>query len=160
MNRGWPQERSGADAGGASLFVFLRWRVGAPHCDGRTAVNPLRLVAISVAAALCFLTGCGTLARISMYADPESFHNRFTAFYPATDYDLVAISTGGRHWLAGHPQSEATASGWDLGLVVPLHILDLPISLVTDTLCLPWDTVTAIKVRKGEADGVHEQQER
>ncbi len=95
-----------------------------------------------------------------MYGDPESFHAQFTAFYPATAYDVVAISTGGRDWLGGHPCAEATASGWDLGLVVPLHILDLPISLVTDTLCLPWDIVTAIKGRKGEADGVHEPQER
>jgi hypothetical protein len=29
--------------------------------------------------------------------------------------------------------------------VVPFHILDLPISLATDTLCLPWDIVVAIE---------------
>jgi hypothetical protein len=35
-----------------------------------------------------------------------------------------------------------------LALVVPLHIVDLPISLATDTLCLPWDIVEAIESHK------------
>jgi uncharacterized protein YceK len=106
----------------------------------------MRLVAIFVWAAVCFLTGCGTLARVGSYGDPSSLHSEFTAFYPATDYDLVAISTGGRDWLAGHHAD--TVSGWNLALVVPLHILDLPISLATDTLCLPWDIVVAIESHK------------
>ncbi len=101
-------------------------------------------------AALGFLTGCGTFGRVSMYADPETFHAEYTAFYPATDYDLVAIRTGGRDWLAGHPESEAAPSAWDLLLVVPFHILDLPISLATDTLCLPWDMATSIQTQKKE----------
>ena len=32
--------------------------------------------------------------------------------------------------------------------MVPLHIVDLPISLATDTLCLPWDIVEAIESHK------------
>ena len=110
------------------------------------AMNAMRLVAIFVWAAVCFLTGCGTLARVGSYGDPSSLHSEFAAFYPATDYDLVAISSGGRDWLAGHHAD--TVSGWNLALVVPLHIVDLPISLATDTLCLPWDIVEAIESHK------------
>ncbi len=89
-----------------------------------------------------------------MYADPGTFHDQFTAFYPATAYDAMAIGSGGRDWLAGHPESGPHSvwdSGLELGLVVPLHILDLPISFATDTLCLPWDIVVACESHKEQA---------
>ncbi len=93
-----------------------------------------------------------------MYDDPGTFLRQFTAFYPATAYDVTAISTGGRDWLGGHPEAEASPSGLDLGLVVPLHILDVPISAATDTLCLPWDIVEAIQSRKEQSSAVYEHQ--
>jgi hypothetical protein len=43
--------------------------------------------------------------------------------------------------------------------LVPLHILDVPISLATDTLCLPWDVVTAIESRKEKTNAVREPQD-
>ncbi len=114
-------------------------------------MKPACLAAVFVWAALCFLTGCGTVARISSYGDPTAFHDEYTAFCPATAYDVVAIGTGGRKWVAGHPESEPTSSGWDLDLVVPLHIVDLPISVATDTLCLPWDLLVACESHKEQA---------
>ncbi len=105
-------------------------------------MNPKRLVNVFFWAALGFVTGCGTLERVSMYADPETFHNQYTAFYPATDYDLVAISTGGRDWLAG---GHGEPSRWEAAFVVPFHVLDIPISIATDTLCIPVDIVQAIE---------------
>ena len=111
------------------------------------------LVVVAVGT-FCCLTGCGTLGRISMYADPETFHDEYTAFYPSTAYDVVAVGLGGIKWIAG--DHETTPSGFDLGLVVPFHIVDIPISIATDTLCLPWDIVVAIESHKEQTNAIDE----
>src|ERR1019366_566923 len=76
------------------------------------AMNAMRLVAIFVWAAVCFLTGCGTLARVGSYGDPSSLHSEFAAFYPATDYDLVAISSGGATGLPGTMPTPFLVGTW------------------------------------------------
>jgi uncharacterized protein YceK len=117
----------------------------------------MRPVAFSGLAAVCFLTGCGTLSRIGHCADPTTFHKEFTAFYPATDYDVVIICKAGR---SSPFVSGETSPGVGWGLIVPFHTLDLPISLGTDTLCLPWDIVEAIERHKEQTHAIHEEQGR
>ena len=65
------------------------------------------------------------------------------------DYDGVVIAQGGDAWLGDH--GDGKPHGW----VVPFHILDLPISFATDTLCLPADiTVRAIQRHKEKKGGI------
>jgi uncharacterized protein YceK len=65
------------------------------------------------------------------------------SYYPATSYDAEVISSGGA--IFGEA-GMGKAAGW--GLVVPLHVIDVPISLVTDTLLFPVDAIRVSKERK------------
>lgn len=80
---------------------------------------------------LCCLCGCGTLiTRIP--SEPSS------VCYPATRYDSYIIGSGGGIYAYGDCDNGlGPVLGWSV--VVPLHIVDLPISLVTDTILLPFD---------------------
>jgi uncharacterized protein YceK len=79
------------------------------------------------------LSGCST---VIMRANPE---NRGQLnYYPATRYDAFTIGTGGGMYSRGDcDNGVGPVVGWLM--VVPLHIVDLPISLVTDTVMLPFD---------------------
>ena len=47
-----------------------------------------------------------------------------------------------------------TTAGWFV--VVPLHMLDLPISVLTDTLCLPADIVRDNRKKRSATNSVPE----
>lgn len=86
------------------------------------------------------LTGCGTLImRRDVIPDPGRFSDERT-IYPATLYDGAIIFTFAGFYAYGDCNN---GCGWRRALTViwPLHILDLPVSLVTDTICLPYDIV-------------------
>lgn len=81
------------------------------------------------------VTGCGTVVT-------RTGGSSLANFYPATVYDGITIGTGGGIWAAGDcANGLGPVAGW--GLVVPLHVVDLPISIATDTLLLPIDAVRA-----------------
>jgi len=78
----------------------------------------------------CCLCGCGTL--ITRIPSAPS------TCYPATRYDGYIIASGGGIYAYGDcDNGMGSILGWSV--VVPLHIVDLPISLITDTLLLPFD---------------------
>ena len=113
-------------------------------------MSPVRLVASLSCGALCFLTGCGTLARIAP-GPRGTLSDSLTPYYSSMDHDGVVIAQGGDDWLGSH--GDGKPCGW----VVPFHILDLPISFATDTLCLPADlTMLAIKKRQEKKHTVDE----
>ena len=51
--------------------------------------------------------------------------------------DVLCIRTGGGNWDNDAPSLFSRIVGW--GIITPLWIVDIPVSLVTDTLCLPVD---------------------
>ena len=82
------------------------------------------------------LTGCGTIvASGERFADPTP-----AGLYPATRYDGKVIDAGGGSFL--YPDGS--------GIVILLSVIDLPISLVTDTVFFPYDIVKERKPRDTE----------
>jgi uncharacterized protein YceK len=80
----------------------------------------LALKTILLVALACLMTGCGTLARNDFkYMLEES------DLYPATKFDIFLVQGG--------------------PLAIPFILVDLPISLTTDTLLLPYDLATRKK---------------
>jgi len=81
-----------------------------------------------------FLTGCGTL----MVRDFPS--GRSHGLYPATGCDVMMATTGGGMWQTGDCDNApvwARVVGWTV--VAPLHVVDIPISVLADTIYLPAD---------------------
>ena len=83
---------------------------------------------------LLFLAGCGTM----MVRDFPS--GRSDGLYPATGVDYMMATTGGGIWQTGdcgNAPGWAKTLGW--ALVAPLHVVDMPVSAIIDTLYLPAD---------------------
>lgn len=77
------------------------------------------------------MSGCGTIIM-----RPKGAQNM--GCYPAITYDLYNITSGGGIYAYGDCNNGlGPVAGWCL--VVPLHIIDLPLSFVTDTIFLPFD---------------------
>jgi uncharacterized protein YceK len=75
------------------------------------------------------LSGCATV----MVRDfPSCRPQRATSLYPATSVDATCIVTGG-----GNLEGDTSLLGYIV--LSPFWILDLPVSLVTDTILLPND---------------------
>jgi uncharacterized protein YceK len=97
--------------------------------------------AVAAMAGLAGLSGCATIAGRqfpSLRAEPSS-----TSYYPATVIDgyVLAMGTAG---LTSTDHDNGEIPSRVLGLVmIPLGVIDLPISLVTDTLLLPFDLARA-----------------
>lgn len=74
--------------------------------------------------------------------DYPSCQAREFTHYPGTAYDCINVSEGGCFYADELVDSKAGRfiTGW--GIIVPLHIIDLPISILTDTLLLPRDMST------------------
>ena len=91
-------------------------------------------IAIGLVAILS-LTGCGTLVtRVGGGGRAD--------YYPATIADVSIISSGGGIYAYGDCNNGfGPVVGWLV--VVPLHLIDLPISIVIDTICLPYDAIRA-----------------
>jgi uncharacterized protein YceK len=89
------------------------------------------LLTISGLAMLGFLTGCGTIIARTDTSD------QLGDFYKATKVDVFVMRTGGDVYAGGHGSVPLSGTL----VLVPFHVIDIPISLVTDTLCLPNDTV-------------------
>jgi uncharacterized protein YceK len=85
---------------------------------------------IAALAGICFLTGCSTMVARGSNPKPESY-------YPATELDILAIGQGGGYWVKGDG-GNTSSSMWGI-VAVPMLIVDIPISLVSDTLWLPFD---------------------
>jgi uncharacterized protein YceK len=96
--------------------------------------NILRLLATLTI--LATMDGCGTICR-NEFKEAESVQ-----VYPATRYDsFVIVDMGLKGGVAvGFPE-DYTVLHYIIGcpLAVVLGLVDLPISLITDTLCLPYD---------------------
>lgn len=96
--------------------------------------NMMLVLVVSIMA----LTGCGTLmSRQYPSCRPDPNY----PYYSATTWDVFTITTGGGLFVCpiggGHLPSYVPVMGWLV--IVPLHVMDLPISLVTDTIFLPSD---------------------
>ena len=89
-------------------------------------------------------SGCGTIMGRS-YPSLRALPN--CHFYPATVVDAASIF-GATYQLFGDSQSSELPSRGRSIAILPLSILDLPISVVTDTVLLPFDFV---RDRKQEA---------
>lgn len=82
----------------------------------------MRKIFLALLAFSC--VSCGTISARGMAP-------AYGKFYPATKWDLKGIDDV-------HSESNWFFSPW---LIVPFLIVDMPISLATDTLFLPVDTV-------------------
>lgn len=98
-----------------------------------------RAIPVTTAIAVAvMLAGCGTIAGRqypSLRAEPSS------PYYPATIMDgyVILLGTAGLTSSGSRPDQIPSRTA---GLVmIPLGVLDLPFSLVTDTLLLPADLV-------------------
>jgi len=58
----------------------------------------------------------------------------WATYYPATVYDVAMVLDGGGIWAYGD-----CGNGAGTFAATSLHIIDTPISIATDTLCLPLD---------------------
>ena len=96
-------------------------------------VRMIRIAAIISIALL--LSGCGTIAARTSNANE--------GLYPATSIDGLCIVTGGGNWDNDHPSLSSKLVGWII--LTPCWIIDLPVSLVSDTFMLPFD------IRKSKA---------
>jgi len=86
-------------------------------------------------ASLSMASGCGTIA-MRHYPSCQSRH---FPCYPACRYDALTIASGG---IVERPAADGyiySIYGWMV--LVPFHIIDLPISFVTDTILLPADLI-------------------
>ncbi|MEI6564092.1 MAG: YceK/YidQ family lipoprotein [bacterium] len=88
------------------------------------------------------LTGCGTIVARNSHPCGSN------PYYPATQWDVMTIRSGGGLFVGppGGSPGVPHVVGWLL--IVPLHILDLPVSLATDTICLPSDCYYHAKFRR------------
>jgi uncharacterized protein YceK len=84
-------------------------------------------ITLQITTIVMFCTGCGTI--LARTGEPPS------PLYPATSFDLTMIRTGGMFWQAG--DCAMATFGWTI--VVPLYLVDIPISLTVDTVLLPID---------------------
>jgi uncharacterized protein YceK len=82
-------------------------------------------------------SGCGTiLVRTGAAADVKRP-------YPATRVDAQVVSVWGEEHNSGDIGQEY------FRLASPFFLVDFPVSLITDTLCLPWDLLS--KPREAES---------
>jgi uncharacterized protein YceK len=91
----------------------------------------MRMIGCLAAIVCCFLgSGCGTIFTRAT----SEFDELPLRCYRATQYDVGMICEGGGIWAYGDCDN-------GIGTIpaVSLHVLDVPISLVTDTLFLPFD---------------------
>lgn len=86
------------------------------------------------------LASCGT---VITRAVPEN--RGHLDYYPATQYDAFMIRTRG-----GGVDGRIADQGLDHSAAIPLHMLDLPISVVADTIMIPVDfqRKTQMKARR------------
>ena len=85
------------------------------------------------------LNGCGTFL-MRDYPSCRPNQPELFSIYPATHYDGIIISQGGGIYSYGDCNNGlGPVLGWTV--VVPIHIIDLPISLVTDTVLFPIDVI-------------------
>ena len=75
------------------------------------------------------LSGCGTIAARTSKANE--------GLYPATSIDGLCIVTGGGNWDNDHPSLTSKLLGWII--LTPCWSIDLPFSVVSDTILLPLD---------------------
>ena len=87
----------------------------------------IRIAAIIYIALL--LSGCGTISARTSSANE--------GLYPATSIDGMCIVTGGGNWDNDHPSLLSKLIGWTI--LTPCWVIDLPVSLVSDTVMLPLD---------------------
>ena len=95
-------------------------------------------IAPAVIAAIGIISGCGTIGGRqypSLRADMGS------PYYPATQLDTYMIRMGACGLFcsgADRDTGEIPALAYLLGMI-PLSVIDLPVSLITDTVLLPAD---------------------
>jgi uncharacterized protein YceK len=90
-------------------------------------------LAVTFGGCVCFLTACGTVStRTSLKTE---LSDDFPPVYPATYVDTGLITAPCRSSFSGSAGKKAGACFCGL--------LDLPISLATDTLLLPYDLVVS-----------------
>jgi len=90
----------------------------------------------------CVFTGCGTAA--TRTGAKSEFSNKFPPVYPATYVDAGFISAPCRSGFTG---SAAKKTGACI-----MGLIDLPISLATDTLILPYDIYKVISTEGDSAE--------
>ena len=91
------------------------------------------LLATTLFALTLCLQGCGTIASRSEYREPEAW-----PVYPGTHYDLTGITM----CFSGTAMGTSPSCGQKIAMytLVPICLLvDLPISILLDTLLLPYD---------------------
>lgn len=93
----------------------------------------LTLITISIAC-LSMTSGCGTI----ITRHYPSCKSRWVAFYPASKYDALTIASGG---ILEGPDEGYIYSIYGWLVLVPFHIIDLPISFLTDTILFPADII-------------------
>ncbi len=107
--------------------------------------NIKKVLLVPVFIGILALTGCGTIfGRLD-----GSNRDNGSLYYPATTYDTLIVSSGGGVWAYGEGRNISgwqEAFGW--GLIVPFHVIDYPISIVTDTLLLPVDAMRTSKANR------------
>jgi len=95
-----------------------------------------KMKSVALAGILAMLAaGCSTVI-VRDY--PSCRSEGFTSVYPATAFDGFCIITGG-----GNLEGKVSPAGYLL--LSPFWLLDLPVSLVTDTVFLPSDLYRTIK---------------
>ena len=98
-----------------------------------------RLFTLAAIVGCLFLNGCGTIL-MRDYPSCRPTPDDIFSYYPATHYDGIIITEGGGIYSYGDCNNGlGPVLGWTV--VVPIHIIDLPISLVTDTVLLLLDMI-------------------
>ncbi|AGF79467.1 putative periplasmic lipoprotein [Desulfocapsa sulfexigens DSM 10523] len=107
-----------------------------------------RLLALTLILATITLTsGCSTILERVTYSEENRGQLNY---YPATQFDIFTIKSGGGLYCSPGPGTL---------IVVPLSIIDLPISLVTDTIMLPADIARKNKIDKQKQnEATHKEQ--
>jgi uncharacterized protein YceK len=105
------------------------------------------ILAVSAVSAALLCSGCGTVVGRQY---PSLRPKETDSFYPATKCDLSFVVLGGKVIAWGnHGSSDVPPRS--LGFViVPLSLVDLPISLTTDTILLPLDLARWPAARRRE----------
>jgi uncharacterized protein YceK len=93
----------------------------------KTGLVGLLVVSLSC---LC-LCGCGTFYRKSTFYS--------ASLYPATKFDLWNVASRGGVWYGESDHVSFSRQLFCIGVVTPLFLLDLPISVATDTMMMPFD---------------------
>ena len=89
-------------------------------------------------AAIGMITGCGTIGGRQY---PSLRAEAGSTYYPATQIDAYMIRMGAAGLFssnADHDTGEIPSRPYSLAMI-PLSIIDLPVSLITDTVLLPAD---------------------